>query len=217
MPQTQDLTNLATCIGSITTGGTIIAGDVPLTRVSDDNGDEIGTWYMNFEGSNGNIYKVILLDAVYRNDATQWCSNRNSVTNLPIYDDLSSSNVWESRMTATENTQLILDYCIAGSYTSSACTHCRSQSFTIDGVTYDGQLPNMIELVHIAKHYHEFDSLDSSSSTSTSTNFSTHHTFWSSNQYASDCWGLTYGGTIYDLNKSLTSFFSAPVLEIPLS
>ena len=220
LPATQNLTNLATAISSISSGGSGGGGtgtrDVPLTRISDDNGNEIGTWYMNFVDASRNEYKVVLLDAQYRAFATQWCSNSGAVTNMPLYSNLKSSNVWEAKDTATANTQLILDYCTANSYTSTACSHCRAQSFTIGGTTYYGQLPNTVEMTFLARHYNEFDSLDTSASSETSKNFSTVHTFWASSQYDNaNGWGLYPDGNIDYGNKSI-NYYACPVLEIPV-
>ena len=200
-------------------GGGSGTTDVPLTRISDDNGNEIGTWYMNFEDANGNMFKVILLDAQYRNASTQWCSNASAasaaVTNMPAYANLYARNVWEAKETATQNTQLILDYCSAGGYTSTSCSHCRSQSFTVGGVTYYGQLPNMIEVIHLGKHYSEFDQFDISASSYQSTNFSSGRTIWSSSQYGSSYgWCLSKFGAVSSSNKQSNSF-TCPVLEIP--
>ena len=220
LPQTQNSANLGDCVSSILSGGGTPSEttDVPLTRVSDDNGNEIGTWYMNFEDANDNVFKVILLDAQYRSNSTQWCSSNNKVTNLPLYSNLATSNVYEAKETATANTQLILDYCTASSYTSTACTHCRSKSFTIGGTTYYGQLPNLIELDYLAKHYSEFDLLDASASTSTSTNFSLARSMWSSSQYDSrDSWYLYSNGGCahYNSDGKTSNNFACPVLEIP--
>ena len=190
--------------------------DVPLTRITDDNNNEIGTWYMNFADANGNEYKVVLLDAQYRAFATQWCSNSGAVTNMPLYSSLKTANVWEAKDTATANTQLILDYCTANDYTSNACSHCRAQSFTIGGTTYYGQLPNTVEMTFLARHYNEFDSLDTSASSETSKNFSTTHTFWASSQYDNaNGWGLYHDGNIDYGNKAI-NYYACPVLEIPV-
>lgn len=219
MPATENSDNLATCIASIPSGGGTPSGttDVPLTRVTDDNNNEIGTWFCNFEDANGNMYKVVLLDAQYRNASAMWCTNASGVTDMAIYQDLKNSNVWEAKETATANTQLILDYCTASGYTSSACSHCRSQSFTIGGVTYQGQMPNMLELFYIGKHYNEFDVIDSSASTHTSTNFSSSRKIWSSTQYAtSTAWTIQTYCNISSNGKNYNTFI-CPVLEIPLS
>lgn len=193
--------------------------DVPLTRISDDNGNEIGTWYMNFEDANGNVFKVIILDAQYRNGSAQWCSdNKNTVTNMPIYN--SSYNLWyydNAMETATQNTQLILDYCSAGGYDSSACTHCRSKSFTINGTTYYGQLPNMREVFDMWHQRVQIEQMDTSASSNRNTNFSSARYIWSSSQYSSSLgWYLSSGGYVTTYNKTAYNL-ACPVLEIPLS
>lgn len=206
-------------------GGSTPSGttDVPLTRISDDNGNEIGTWYMNFVDGSRNEYKVIVLDAQYRNDSTQWCSNTKAVTNMPTYG--SNYNLWwydNAIETATQNTKLILDYCSAGGYTSTSCSHCRSQSFTIDGTTYYGQLPNMREVFDMWRHRVQIEQMDTSASSHSSTNFSSARGIWSSSQYAVNG-GNTFGGYALDgngyvsyKNKTLNNF-ACPVLEIPLN
>ena len=154
-------------------------GDVTLARVSDDNGNEIGTYYMDFVDSSNNSYKVIVLDAQYRNASTKWCSNIKTVTNMPIYN--SNYNLWwydNAMETATHNTQLILDYCSAGSFTSTSCSHCRSQSFTIDGTTYYGQLPNMREVFDMWRHRVQIEQMDTSASSHSLTNFSLPRNIW---------------------------------------
>lgn len=199
-------------------GGSSGTTDVPLTRISDDNGNEIGTWYMNFEDANSNVYKVVVLDAQYRNASTQWCSNKNTVTNMPIYN--SNYNSWwydNAKEIATINTQLILDYCSAGGYTSDSCSHCRSKSFTIGGTTYYGQLPNMREVFDMWRHRVQIEQMDTSASSHSSTNFSSARGIWSSSQYGSTPgWYLNGSGTMSN-NIKTNKVFACPVLEIPLS
>ena len=189
-----------------------------LTRISDDNGNEIGTWYCNFVDGSGNEYKVVCLDAQYRNASTQWCSDRNTVTNMPIYD--SNYNLWwydNAMETATQNTQLILDYCSAGGFTSTSCSHCRSQSFTINGTTYYGQLPNMREVFDMWRHRVQIEQMDTSASSHKSTNFSSVRVIWSSSQYArANGLSLYSAGTVLNLSKS-NGNSACPVLEIPLN
>jgi hypothetical protein len=211
-----NITTYATAIAQISGGGGSGTTDVELTRFKDDNNNEIGTWYMNFEDDNGNVYKVILLDAQYRKASTQWCSGTTAVTNMPLYSGLKTANVWEAKETATQNTRFILNYCSAGGYTSTSCSHCRSQSFTIDGTTYYGQLPNCLEVVYLAKHYNEFDSLDTSASSHSSTNFSSDRGIWSSNQSTRfNGWNMYSSGSM-GTNSKTASYFACPVLEIPL-
>ena len=199
-------------------GGDSGTTDVELTRISDDNGNEIGTYYMDFVDSSNNSYKVIVLDAQYRKASTQWCSDRNTITNMPLYT--SSLNAWwydNAKETATQNTQLILDYCSAGSFTSTSCTHCRSQSFTIDGTTYYGQLPNMREVFDMWRHRVQIEQMDTSASSHSSTNFSSARSIWSSSQYNSLYgWYLSSNGNV-DTSSKTTKNFACPVLEIPNS
>lgn len=207
-----DVTSYASADVNVSGGG----GDFQLTRVKDDSNNEIGTHICNFTDANGNTFKVVVLDAQYRNASTRWCSSITTVTNMPLYSDLVASNVWEAKETATENTQLILDYCTANGYTSTACEHCRSKSFIINGVTYYGQLPNVIELSEIAKNYNTIETMDTSASSNPSLNFSTSHALWLSNQYsASDGWHLTGSGFLDSRNKTTLYQFACPVLEIP--
>jgi hypothetical protein len=248
LPATQDLTNLATAISSIPSGGSatlitktitqngtynassdnadgyssvtvnVSSGAVTPTRITDDNNNEIGTWICNFTDANNNTYKVVVLDAQYRSASTQILSYGNTIPNLPMYRYIYLSNVWSAKETATSNTQLILDYISGTTLTSSACTHCRSQSFTINGVTYYGQLPNGLELIEIAKLYNAIESMDTSASSSTSTNFSANRYIWSSNQQQSRyMWSVNSEGGFTGGSQTSNYYLACPVLEIPLT
>lgn len=187
-----------------------------LQRVKDDSNHEIGTVIGFFTDANNVEYAVVCLDAQYRTNNVQWCSTSASVTNLPIYSDLVSSNIWESKETATQNTQTILDFCAKGGYTAQACSACRSVYFTINGVVYYGQLPNEIEVYEIAKNYHTIETMDPTASSYSSTNFSSGHDFLSSNQYStSTVWRLHKMCYLNGGTKNTTSNFACPVLELP--
>ena len=174
-----------------------------LQRVIDDSNNEIGTVSGFFTDKNDVEYAVVCLDAIYRNSSAQWASATGNVTNMPLYDNWT---IWEATETATENTTLIL-----ASETSSACTHCRSKSFTIGGGTYYGQLPNIIELVDIARHRTAINAADTSGGSIT---IATNNNCWSSNQFNSSCgWFITSGGTAF--NNKTTNYYVCPVLEIP--
>ena len=212
-----DVTNYANANVNVSSGGGGSGTtDVPLTRFKDDNNNEIGTHYMNFEDANGNVFKVIVLDAQYRNVLTKWCSNRGTVTNMPIYN--SNYNLWwydNAKETATQNTQLILDYCSAQGYTPFTCNHCRSKSFTINGTTYYGQLPNIREVFDMWRHRIQIEQMDTSASSNSSTNFSSARWISSSNQFNSNyCWCLVNTGPVY-VNSKDNSYFTCPILEIP--
>ena len=177
-----------------------------LQRVIDDSNNEIGTVSGFFTDKNDVEYAVVCLDATYRNRSAQWASAFGSVTNMPLYTNWT---IWEAPETATENTTLIL-----ASKTSSACTHCRSKSFTIGGVTYYGQLPNIIELVNIARHRTAINAADTSGGSIT---IATNNNYWSSNQaYSADGWYISAGGYL-TINTKTINYYVCPVLEIPLS
>lgn len=209
-----NITTYATAIGNISSGGG--GGDVTLTRFKDDTNTEIGTHFCNFTDANNNTYKVIVLDAVYRSNSVNWCSNYGSVTNMPMYDSV--LKWWyNSQETATQNTQLILDYCTANSYTSTACEHCRSKSFTINGTTYYGQLPSMREIFEMWKYRAEIETMDITATSYTSLNFSSSRSLWSSSQV-----DMNYGWMLYQTGNINTAgkqfdYFACPVLEIPNS
>lgn len=172
-----------------------------LDRVYNDANAPIGIVSGFFTDKNDVEYAVVCLDATYRNSSAQWASAMGDVTNMPLY---SNWKVWEAPETATENTTLIL-----ASKTSSACTHCRSKSFTIGGVTYYGQLPNIIELVDIARHRTAINTADTSGGSITIDN-----SYWSSSQdNFSSCWYINNGG-IYT-NSKTANYSVCPVLEIP--
>ena len=184
-----------------------------LERISDDSNNEIGTVCGFFTDANDVEYAVVCLDAQYRLAQGTYCSNTSTVTDLPLY---STWAIWEAKETATFNTQKILDFCTAQSATSTACTHCRSKSFTIDGTVYYGQLPNIIELVDICKNYTAIQSADTSVSQYSSLGFPrTSDRTWSSSQYISSAgWGVNNFGSANGYTKT-NSYFVAPVLEIP--
>ena len=207
---TYDVTDYASANVNVSGGG-----EFQLTRVKDDTNTEIGTHFMDFTDGNGQKYKVVCLDAQYRKTSTVWCSSTNTVTNMPLYGDLKTSNVWEAKETATQNTQLILDFCSANGYTSTACTHCRSKSFVINNTTYYGQLPNIIEVIHLAEHYNQFDALDTSASSHSSTNFSSSRSIWSSSQYSNYYGRYLSNNCNAGSTLKTDSYFTCPVLEIP--
>ena len=184
-----------------------------LQRISDDNGNEIGTVSGFFTDANDVEYAVVCLDAQYRLESGTYCSYiSTAVTDLPIY---SSWAIWEAKETATFSTQKILDFCTAQSATSTACTHCRSKSFTIDGTTYYGQLPNVIELIDICKNYTAIQSADTSVSQYSHLGFPRTNRTWSSFQYSSgSSWHVGNNGNMTGGGKNY-NYFVAPVLEIP--
>lgn len=218
----QDIQNARTAI--TTKGGTVTANGgsshlatdiatIPtssgryrlLDRVKTDSNVEIGTVSGFFTDDNDVEYAVVCLDATYRNSSVSYASNNTTVVSLPYYKN---QGVYEESNTATYNTTKILDR-----VTSTACSHCRNQSFTIGGTTYYGQLPNIIELIDIFKHRTAINNLDTSggsiiipSSTVT----------WSSTSYSvSSAWAINAAGRVVNTNSRASSYLCIPVLEIP--
>ena len=183
-----------------------------LERISDDSNNEIGTVSGFFTDANNVEYAIVCLDAQYRLDSGQWSSSTGVVTNLPYYQN---PTVWSSTETATFNTQKILDWCDTNSYTSSACSHCRSKSFTIDDTLYYGQLPNIVELVDIFRRRIAINSADTSASSYSSLIIPTENSCWSSTQafdYISFIIASAGEATVFYKD---TDCFVIPVLEIP--
>lgn len=183
-----------------------------LDRVKDDNNVEIGTVSGFFTDANDTEYAVVCLDAQYRLASGKYLDSNILVTDLPQYADLS---LWSATDTATWNTEIILTFCAANNHTSTACTHCRSKSFTIDGITYEGQLPNICELTDIIRQRIEINSADPGASSYSSLFIPTAVSIWSSSQFSSNTgWGFSQAGEVTYKNKSFNAFV-IPVLEIP--
>lgn len=188
-------------------------------RVTDDSDNDVGMVSGFFTDGNGDRYAVVCLNAVDRLASGQYLSSNVNVTGIPSYTDLSA---WSATETATTNTTAIL---AMTSYTSSACTHCRSKSYTIDGVTYAGQLPNIAELADIFKERTKINSDDTTASANPSLIIPTATDTWSSNKrgtagrgwYFNADGGVDIGYGQWDYMNNITqNKFIIPVLEIPL-
>lgn len=213
MPATENSDNLATCIASIPSGGGGSGKYQLLERVTDDSNNEIGTVSGFFTDENDVEYAVVCLDAQYRLASGAYCSNASqAVTDLPNFSD---QTIYTSTQTSTFNTQKILDFCAANGYTSASSSHCRSKSFVVDGVTYYGQLPNILELIDIFRQRININTKDTSSSTHSSLIIPTSTSSWSSNQCSAYAgWNITNYGNVYYTNKT-NAGLTIPVLEIP--
>lgn len=206
---TYDVTNYARANVSVSGGST---GKYQLfDRIKDDSNNEIGTVSGFFTDANDVEYAVVCLDATYRTSSAHFVSVTGIVINMPLYTNWI---IWEAPETATENTTLILDYCSARGCTSTACSHCRQYSFTIGGVTYYGQLPNIIELVDIARHRTAIDAADTSGGSIT---IATDNNYWSSSQYSTAAsWYINGTGSANKFTNTKTyDYYVCPVLEIP--
>ena len=181
-------------------------------RVNDDSNNPVGTVSSIFTDGNGKRYAVVCLDAVNRLASGQYLSQPSLISDLPEYQD---QLVWSAPETATTNTTAILADTTADGDTSTACSHCRSKTFTIDGVTYAGQLPNIIELTQIFINRTIINDNDPTASAYSSLIIPSDVVTWSStqNNYYNGC-AIGYGGSSGYPKDS--PCFVCPVLEIPL-
>ena len=181
-----------------------------LSRVKDDSNNDIGCVVGYHIDSNNQKYAVVCLNKQYRT-ATKyaWLANGITVSGMPLY---TSSAVYSAPETATFN----CDKIIATGQTSAAVNACRSNSFTIGGVTYYGQLPTLSEMVLIMMYRTQINTNDPSGS---GTEIVTTVAYWSSNQetdvFAWDVRELGYINTYAKTNSSYCRV--APVLEIPIN
>lgn len=184
-----------------------------LSRVKDDSNNEIGTVCGYHTDANNQKYAVVALDAQYRNSSGYYLSERVEVTGLAL---LNNQTLWENTDTATSNCTKILDFINGTSYTSSAVTHCRSLSFVIEGTTYYGQLPTIVELTDVFRHRTAINNADTSASQYSSLIVSSGTNTWSSSQSTSNNgWYINADGSTRSSNKT-NSCFVLPILEIPI-
>ena len=191
-------------------------------RVNDDSNNPVGTVSSIFTDGNGDRYAVVCLDAVNRLASGAYMSSAGFIANIPQYSD---QRVWSAPETATTNTDAILAQATSIGKTSSACSHCRSKSFTIDGISYEGQLPNLNELSQIFMQRTVINAQDPTASSYSSLIIPYNKETWSSNQYDYDNYAWAIGVTGFAYTQNLGSNgqaykynnkFVIPVLEIPL-
>lgn len=184
-----------------------------LSRVKDDNNNEIGTVVGYHTDANNTEYAIVCLDAQFRLSSGQYLSNSVAITGLPSY---TNPSVYGARETATFNCDKILAKATASELTSTAVSHCRSKTFTIDSVQYAGQLPTLMELLKIFEFMTEVNAADTSASQYSGLLLSTSYSTWSSSQY-DDFYGWVLGqnGRTFGNSKN-NGYFVAPVLEIPI-
>lgn len=214
LPTAQNFDNLPATIDTITGGGSTGKYQL-LDRVKTDSNVEIGTVCGFFTDANDVEYAIVCLDAAYRTVSATYCSNVGLTTNMPIYNNMATSNVYDAKETATQNCDLILAYCTSKGYTSAAVNACRQWIFMVDGVSYDGQLPNLWEVVEILKQYNNIQAKDPTSSSNTSKNFATARGLSTSTQRNQDYyWRSESTGNLSPIYKTTASFV-CPILEIP--
>ena len=143
---------------TVSGGGTTPTGKYQLLqRIKDDNNNEIGTVAGFRKDANGNEYAVVSLDRTYQTSVANFCSNSGTSFGVTLYDNL---RVYSSKDTATQTCDTILAKCISMGWTSEAITAARALSFSIDGVTYYGQVPTINELIQIYTMAPEINDLD---------------------------------------------------------
>jgi len=184
-----------------------------LDRVKDDSNNEIGTVVGFHTDANNQKYAVIALDAQFRLSSGQYLSDNVAITDLPQY---ANPSVYGAKETATFNCDKILAQATASELTSTAVSHCRSKTFTVDSVQYAGQLPTLMELFKILEFMTEVNAADTSASQYSSLVLSTSTNYWSSSQNSATLgWYVNFSGRTSTINLSNTSFV-VPILEIPI-
>lgn len=216
LPATQNLTNLTTAIGSIPSGGGGSGKYTLYQRVKDDTNTEIGTVAGFFTDANNVEYAVVCLDSSTWGTSTKLLSNNVDITTLTKYDS-SHWYFWSSNETATQNCDNIITFCTQSGETSPAVELCRNLSYTIDNVTYYGQVPNMKEVLLLCSAHSAIYTKDPTQTQTATRNFAEPRNIRSSVQYnASQTWcinSLSIHATTG--NKTLTGFYVIPILEIP--
>lgn len=187
-----------------------------LQRVTDDSNNEIGAVCGYHTDANDVEYAVVCLDAAYRLASGQIMSTKAAITGLPSYSNLSA---YSAKETATYNCNKILEQCSVSGYTSSAITHCRGQSFIIDGVEYAGQVPTAMELLKVFEHREGINAIDPTSTANPTLIIPNATTTWAStqynNQYVSNYFFMcTLRGDVTFDNPTVSAFI-IPILELP--
>lgn len=183
-----------------------------LDRVTDDSNNSIGTVVGFHIDANNVEYAVVCLDAAYRLASGHYLSSTEPVSGIPRYG---LQTVYGAPETATTNCDAILATAQAQGLTSSAVSHCRAKTFTIDGVTYAGQLPTLVELIKIFEHRTKVNTADPTASQYSSLIVPQSTASWSSTQYDSGSgWYLSLSGFTNSRYKSYNHMVF-PILEIP--
>lgn len=185
-----------------------------LSRVTDDNNNDIGIVVGYHIDANSQKYAVVCLNAEYRSMSLQYLSGGYYViTGLPTYQ---RANCYDARETATFNCDKVLAYCTTTGETSAAVTHCRSKTFTIDGVQYAGQIPNIMELLEIYQYRRIINSNDPTATEYSGVVIPEDSNVWSSTQRSNRAmWVIYNSGSTTDNTKDSTGFVP-PILEIPI-
>lgn len=185
-----------------------------LQRIKDDNNNDIGTVSGYVIDSSNNEYAVVCLDAKDRG-LGQLLGTNTGIPNLPTLNNWANIFWGSLQMSGKEVTDIILQFCVENNYTSSACTLCRNVSYTIDGVTYQGQTPTAKEVYDILCNRASIENADITASTYTSNNLSSAKNMLTNAVYVGNY--ILYfntGGRMADGYITQTNFV-CPVLELP--
>lgn len=167
---------------------------------------------------NGQRYAVCVADAAYRIGGQKW-SNSSSNTSLSDYD--SASRALAAGESATFNMNTIRSNYDLTTY--PAFDSAYSKTITLDGITYNGLLPNAAELQMI---YNDRTALDTYDSTLTEYQNNSLTTWniggnsdsicWTSIEYFSTAWHLDFSGSLVIDRKSDYNYGIIPIIEIPV-
>ena len=144
--------------------------------------------------ANGNEYAVVFVGS--QSSTRLFNTSPVSIPNMPLYATWAT---WEAKQSATYLTDLI----ISSGYPSEAVTFCRNYSFTIDGITYLGQISNYQEMINICRNYTALGITPINANYNTS-NQRTNALFWAIHTYGNT------GGQSPNTSNSI-----AAVIEIP--
>jgi len=184
-----------------------------LDRVKDDSNNEIGIVVGFHRDANNTEYAIVVLDAQFRLNDGQMMSRSLEIPALPGYDNYS---VYGAKETATFNCDAILARATAIGATSTAISHCRAQTFMVDGVQYAGQVPTLMELVKILEFMTDINAADPTASSYPSLVLPmTSNYFTSTVYYSYWLWCAAYSqGRLGSIGVSYDAFI-APILELP--
>jgi hypothetical protein len=187
-----------------------------LSRVTDDSNNEIGTVCGYQVDANNQKYAVVCLDAQYRSTGAQFLSANVTIPDLSI---LKTQELWVSTDTATSNCTKILDFANNNNYTSDMVTKSRANYFVINGVTYYGQAPTIVEMVKILMYQVEINALDPTPA-SAYKRFPTPQAWVCSTQgqqgAVPKAWLIDGVGSVSWVNMTNSGYNVATVLEIPI-
>ena len=214
MPAVLNSDNLEQCIASISGGGGSATVLHKYDRV-DGKATVAGFW----TDGNGQKYAVCVADAAYR--SAEYWSNIDDDTLLPNY------STQEEALAAGESATFNMDVIRGnyGLYNYPAFKSVYSKTITLDGVTYNGVLPNAAELQMIWNDRATLDTYDATltdypnnSLTTWNIGGNSYSQCWTSTESINRmAWVLESSGTLNDVVKSNIKVGVIPVIEIPVN